>query len=72
MRVRVRQEDVPESFMMPVPVLLDFGEDGTAVVTVLVKGGEVVTDLPILPRVPDEVTFNVLQSVLAEVHTEKW
>ena len=41
-------------------------------VTVLVKGGEVVTDLPILPRVPDEVTFNVLQSVLAEVHTEKW
>lgn len=72
MRVRVRQEDVPESFMMPVPILLDFGEEGTAVVTVLVTGEEVVTDLPVLPRAPDEVTFNVLQSVLAEVHTEKW
>jgi hypothetical protein len=72
MRVRIRQEDVPEDFMMPVPILLDFGTDGTAVVPVLVRGREVVTDLPILPRVPDEVTFNVLHSVLAEVHTEKW
>jgi hypothetical protein len=58
--------------MMPVPILLDFGADGTAVVPVLVRGREVVTDLPILPGVPDEITFNVLQSVLAEVHTEKW
>jgi len=72
MRVRVRQEDVPEDFMMLVPIQIDFGVDGTAVVPVLVKGAETITDLPLLPRAPDEVTFNVLESVLAEVRTEKW
>ena len=72
MTVRIRQEDVPEDFMMLVPILLDFGADGSAVVPVLVKGAEVVTELPLLPKVPDDVTFNVLESVLAEVHTEKW
>lgn len=72
MRVRIRQEDVPESFKMVVPILLDFGLDGTAVVPVLVTGPEVVTELPLLPKAPDDVTFNVLESVLAEVHTEKW
>jgi aminopeptidase N len=72
MTVRIRQEDVPEEFRMPVPILLDFGAEGTAVVPVLVTGREVVIDLPLLPRVPDDVTFNVLESVLAEVHTEGW
>jgi aminopeptidase N len=72
MTVRVRQEDVPEGFTMPVPVQLVFEGEGTAVVFVRVEGEEVVTELPLLPRVPDAVTFNFMDAVLAEVHEEGW
>jgi len=72
MRVRVRQEDVPDDFKMIVPILLDFGSDGTAVVPVLVDGPEIEQELPLLPERPDNVEFNVLESVLAQVHTERW
>ena len=70
--VRVRQEDVPEDFQMIVPVHLDFGDDGSATVRVLVSGAETVMDLPLLPREPDEIEFNPFESVLAETKTEGW
>ena len=72
MTIRVRQEDVPEDFRMPVPLLLDFGAEGRAVVPVVVTGRELVTELPLLPREPDAVVFNASESVLAEVRTEGW
>jgi hypothetical protein len=70
--VRVRQERVPDDFQMLVPVLLDFGPEGTATVMVTVAGPESVATLPTLPRVPDRIEFNPFESVLAETKTERW
>jgi hypothetical protein len=69
-RLRVRQSDVPETFVMYVPVLIKFDE-GEAMIRVLVKGPstEAVVRLPAPPRT---ITLNPLESVLAEVKTEGW
>ena len=72
MTIRVKQEDVPEDFRMPVPLLLDFGAEGSAVLPILVTGREFEAELPLLPREPDAVTFNPSESVLARVRTEGW
>jgi len=71
-RVRVRQDRVPEGFQMIVPIFLDFGLGGYAYVNILVEGSETVTELPLLPAEPEEVVFNPFESVLAEVRTERW
>ncbi len=70
--VRVRQERVPDGFQMLVPVLVDFGADGSAVVPIAVAGPESVVELPLLPRVPDRIEFNPYEAVLAETRTEGW
>jgi aminopeptidase N len=70
--VRVRQENVPEDFQMIVPVLVDFGADGTALVRVRVVGPVTETELPLLPREPDRIVFNPDEAVLAETRTERW
>lgn len=70
--VRVRQEDVPPDFQMYVPVHLDFGDEGSATVRILVSGPETVLELPLLPREPNSITFNPFESVLAETKTEDW
>lgn len=70
--VRVRQEDVPDGFQMLVPILLDFGDEGSATVRITVAGPETEVTLPTLPRVPDDIVFNPFESVLAETHTEGW
>ena len=70
--VRVRQEDVPEDFQMVVPVLLDFGASGTAVVKLLVSGPLTEAELPLLPMKPERVRFNPYEAVLAETKTEGW
>ena len=70
--VRIRQEDVPEDFRMIVPILLDFGDEGSALVQVDVVGPVTEVDLPLLPREPDDILFNPHESVLAETKTERW
>ncbi len=70
--VRIRQEDVPDDFQMVVPVMLDFGEEGSATVRVLVRGPVTETELPILPREPESIEFNPFEAVLAETKTEGW
>jgi len=71
-RVRVRQEHVPHDFKMIVPILLDFGDRGTAVVRILVTGPVTELDLPLLPMKPESVEFNPFEAVLAETKTEGW
>ena len=71
-KVRIRQEGVPDDFRMIVPILLDFGADGTALVPVNVTGPLTEGDLPMLPRRPDDIVFNPYESVLAETKTERW
>lgn len=70
--VRIRQEKVPDDFQMVVPILLDFGDAGTAVVKVLVNGPLTEAELPLLPMEPEHVEFNPFEAVLAETKTEGW
>ncbi len=71
-RVRIRQEGVPEDFRMIVPILVDFGDEGSALVPVNVTGPVTEGDLPLLPREPDAIVLNPYESVLAETRTERW
>lgn len=70
--VRIRQEDVPESFRMIVPILVDFGDEGSATVRVNVTGRVTEAELPLLPREPDRIELNPFEAVLAETKTEGW
>ena len=71
LHLRIRQEDVPEDFVMPVPVRVELADGGHAFVRVNVRGPRTEADLR-LPGEPTEVEVNPLQSVLAEVKTEDW
>jgi hypothetical protein len=72
LRVRVRQEDVPAEFMMPVPLKIGFADSTMhALVRFKVTGPttEVTLDLPAQPKV---LELNPLESVLADVKAESW
>ncbi len=71
-RLKVRQEGVPESFQMFVPVTLELGKDRKARVRVKVKGPVSEIELPLMPAEPKSVKFNDLEGVLAEVKTTGW
>jgi hypothetical protein len=71
-RLKVRQEGVPESFQMYVPVTLDLGKDRVARVRVKVKGPVSEIELPLMPAEPKSVKFNDLEGVLGEVKTVGW
>ena len=70
--VRVRQEDVPDDFQMLVPVLIDFGQQGSAMVRINVHGAVTEEELPILPMRPEKIELNPAEAVLAETRTERW
>ncbi len=71
-RLKIRQENVPDEFQMYVPVTLDLGKAGVARVRVKVKGPVSEIELPLMPAEPKSVTFNDLEGVLAEVKTGRW
>jgi len=71
LKLRVRQEGVPDDFVMPVPTRLVFENEGEAFVTTVVTGPETEVEY-ILPGQPDEVEFNASAAVLAEVDRERW
>ena len=63
---RIRQEDVPDGFRMPVPIRLTFDDRPPVVRHVLVDAPEVSVELP-LPARPADVEFNAGHAVLARV-----
>ncbi len=72
LRVRVRLEDVPAEFMMPVPLKIGFADTTMhALVWLKVTGPttEVTLDLPAEAKV---LALNPLESVLADVKEESW
>jgi hypothetical protein len=69
--LRIRQENVPDDFMMYVPVTVELGKDQSARFRIKVKGPLTEVTLP-LPAKPREVKFNDLEGVLAEVKNESW
>jgi hypothetical protein len=71
-KLRVRQENVPGSFRMYVPVTLDLGKKQLARFRVKVEGPLTELELPPVPTEPKKVTFDDLEGVLAEVQTAGW
>jgi hypothetical protein len=63
----ITQENVSQDFKMWVPVLLDFGEDQTAVLRLLIDKPENKFELPKAPLKPKKVTLNPWYAVLCEV-----
>ncbi|MCY4508781.1 MAG: hypothetical protein OXG35_17770, partial [Acidobacteria bacterium] len=63
---RIRQEDVPDGFRMPVPIRLTFDDRPPIVRHVLVDAPEVAVELP-LPARPADIEFNAGHAVLARV-----
>ena len=70
--VRVRQENVPDDFQMLVPILIDFGAQGSAWVRINVHGPLTEESLPILPMKPNRLELNPFEAVLAETKREGW
>ena len=64
--LRIRQEDVPPGFKMPVPVRLDFGRGEEGQIVVLVDEPEKTVRVP-LPAKPRNVELNPGHAVLARV-----
>jgi hypothetical protein len=71
-KLRVLQENVPDDFLMYVPVTLDLGDNKVARVRVKVQGRRTEVELPLMPSRPKEVRFNDLHGVLAEVKNVGW
>jgi len=71
LRFRVRQENVPDDFFMPVPLLIEFPDSGRATIRVNMRGAKVEGEL-MLPGRPLRLVLNPLQSVLAEIKEEAW
>ena len=62
----IRQEDVPETFRMPVPILLRFADRPPQVHHILVDAPSVDVEIP-LPAEPTDIEFNYQHAVLAHV-----
>lgn len=71
LRLRVRQEDVPTDFEMPVPLRIEFPSGKEAYARVHVRGPVTEGQLT-LPTAPQRLELNPLESVLAEVREEGW
>ena len=72
MKVRIRQEDVPKDFTMPVPLRITFADTSThALVRLAVTGPLTETTLD-LPAQPKRLELNPFESVLAQVKDESW
>lgn len=71
LHLRVRQEDVPPSFVMPVPLRIQFSDSAQAYVRVNVRGPLTEATLRV-PATPVQLELNPFASVLAEVKTEAW
>jgi len=72
LQLRLRQEDVPEHFVMPVPLRIGFADTSMhAYVRIKVTGPVTEATLD-LPAEPKRLELNPLESVLAEVKEEDW
>ena len=70
LRMHIEQTRVPPEFRMPMLVAVDLGNDRTARFRVVVSGAQTDYVSPLIPGEPRGVTFNAMNSVLADVHVE--
>ncbi len=71
-RIRMKQRDVPPEFSMIMPLKLNFGDNGTAILRTVLSGESAEFDLPLLPYDPEKIEFNPYSSVLCSLETERW
>lgn len=71
LQLQVRQEEVPEDFLMPVPFTVKFPNGEQTPFRLYVRGSVTEAEL-VVPAEPRSVDFNPLESVLAEVKKERW
>ncbi len=72
LQLRVRQDDVPDEFMMPVPVKIGFADSAMHAYVRMRVAGPVSEATLDLPAEPTQVELNPLESVLAGVKEEDW
>ena len=63
---RIRQEDVPNGFKMPVPIRLTFDNLPPVIHRIWIDKDEVLVELP-LPARPTNIEFNTQHAVLAKI-----
>jgi aminopeptidase N len=71
-KCRVKQENVPPSFKMIVPIKLTFDDDKEVRIRTLITGAVCEFELPLMKDQPKVITFNDLESVLCEYDNEDW
>lgn len=71
LRIRIRQEEVPDSFAMTVPVSIAFDDSPNMLVRLHVRGPVTEGEL-VVPSKPTVIELNPLESVLAEFKREGW
>jgi hypothetical protein len=71
-RLRVKQEQVPDDFLMYVPVAVEFDNKQVMRFRVKVTGSSSEIPLPPFPARPKSIKFNDMSGVLAEVKNEGW
>lgn len=71
-RLRVKQEDVPETFKMTVPVMIEFTDGQVGYVPMEVTGPVSELELPPIGLEPKQLKLNPDEAVLAKVENESW
>jgi hypothetical protein len=71
-KLRVKQQNVSDSFLAYVPIKIELEGGGVARLRVKVQGPLTEVDLPLMPAKPTSLLFNDLSGVLGEVRIEKW
>ena len=71
-KLRVRQQNVSDSFLAYVPVKIELEGGQVARLRVKVQGPLTEIDLPPMPAKPRSLVFNDLSGVLADVSMEGW
>jgi len=72
LQLRVRQEEVPKSFIMLVPVKIGFADTAMHAFVRMKVAGPLTERTVELPAEPKRLELNPLESVLAEVKEEDW
>ena len=72
LKLKVRQEEVPENFQMPVPIKIEFDKENYRMETVLVKGTQSEFEFSDLDRKPKKIIFNDMEGVLCKTDKEGW
>ena len=71
-RLRVRQQNVSESFLAYVPIKIELEGGQVARLRVKVQGPLTEVTLPPMPAKPTSLVFNDLSGVLGDVSMERW